>query len=152
MSSFIIDKEEYAKAAGLVAGIMEFKGTFLYDYQKSRRATAADIYDTFTACYEMNKLSVIEQYDDTEMAGPEPTDKATADIFYQYLRKAKNNCMAPDKLKEMIMQLRSFFQCSKYQTENQGYFWKMEMIYNRILVAFMPYLHTESDNWGTIEI
>ena len=44
-------------------------------------------------------------------------------------------------------------ECDKqYQTEKEAYFWKMQMYFNRILVALMKYAFPgEVESWGTLE-
>ena len=65
MSSFVISKKEYIKAAGIVAGIAEAQRDFwLFDYEAQRNSTPEDYYNRFAECYTMNALSVQEQYGD----------------------------------------------------------------------------------------
>ena len=141
MSSYVVEKEKYIKAAGLVAGIAKVKDLFIFDYQLDRKMTENDFYNKFCECYEMNKISVVEQYHDPEMAGPEPSEKDLQIIFKSYMQIGKSYMMHPVKSKDMIMHLRNFFQCAEYQTEKQSYYFKMKMFFNTILVALMPYLH-----------
>lgn len=44
MSSFVIEKKEYVKAAGLVAGIAESKEIWFYSYKVQRNRKAEDYY------------------------------------------------------------------------------------------------------------
>lgn len=152
MSSFVILKENYVKAAGLVAGIAKVKDLFIYDYQNGRKMTETDFYNSFIECYDMNKLSVVEQYHDPEMAGREPSDKELASVFKEYMQKGVSCMMSYSKSKDMIMHLRNFFQCAEYQTEKETYYFKMGMFFNRILVALMPYLHhCEISGWSDLD-
>ena len=149
MSSFVIDKQEYVKAAGLVSGIVEDKKVWLYDYEANRKSEPADFYKRFVNCYEMNALSVMEQYEDNE---PETDSNKYTDVFKAYVAKGKTIATRPQKLTELILDLRQFFEGAKYQTEKEAYYFKMCMYFNAILAAFMPLLSSyKSDCWGSID-
>ena len=57
MSSFIIEKREYVKCAGLLFGYEEAK-------RDNHRWYLDHLYDWFVRCYELNVASVNEQYGD----------------------------------------------------------------------------------------
>ena len=150
MSSFVIGKEEYIKAAGVIAGIADVKNIWLYDYSQNRNSTPEDYYRRFTECFEMNMLSVQEQYDENV---PESDSNEYMETFKAYMQKGKNAAMYPEKLKNIIMDLWQFFRSAQYQTEKEAYYFKMQMYFNSILVALMPYLHShESECWGEFDI
>ena len=152
MSSFTICKKEYVKAAGIVAGIASVKKLWVYDYQSGRNMTKEDYYNRFVECFEMNALSVQEQYHDES---PELDSKEYRDVFncaYSYGRT--NAAVSPQHLPEIIMNLRSFFSSAEYQTEKEAYMFKMKSLFNQILVELMKYMYTgpEVESWGTIDI
>lgn len=157
MSSFVVNKEEYIKAAGIVAGIAEAKNGgsldrfWIYDYERGHNMTAADYYDRFAECYTMNALSVQEQYHDDM---PERDDCDYMDTFTSYKDKAKRLIMQPEKLKNIILDLHRFFRCAEYQTEKEAYFWKMTTFFNRITNQLLPLMAParEECGWGSLEL
>lgn len=62
MSSFAIEKREYIKAAGLVAGIVKAREVWIFNHRTQRNSEPEDFYDEFVRCFEMNAVSVQEQY------------------------------------------------------------------------------------------
>ena len=110
MSSFVVNKSEYIKAAGIVSGLAELYadryGTthriWIYDYVTGRNMTAEDYYRNFTECYTMNALSVQEQYNDDE---PETDDDDYMELFNEYRTKAKRITNDRAKMQEVILQL-----------------------------------------------
>ena len=69
MSSYVISKRDYIRAAGLLAGIAEFYNRtyydlWLYDYEHRRNMTTPDYHEQFTRLFELNAESVAWQYDD----------------------------------------------------------------------------------------
>lgn len=149
MSSFVIGKEEYIKAAGLVSGISQIKKIWHYDYNSCRNSTPEDYYNQFVKFYEMNALSVQEQYDD-----PEPeTDSNDYKATFKKAMKAGTAAVINGGLRDRIMQLRSFFKCAMYQTEKESYSYMMQLYFDRLLVELMQYLHKVPENsWGDIEL
>lgn len=155
MSSFTIGKAEYIKAAGVIAGIVE--GTsfgrnevYIYDYQKSKKMTADDFYNCFVECFEMNALSVYEQYKERHPEDVLDTDtEPYTEEFKEYQKIGRNALLDPEKLCEIIFNLRDFLKSAEYQTEKEAYFFKMKMIFNEILVQLMGLLYPhECECWG----
>lgn len=153
MSSFIVSKAAYMRAAGLIAGIQDYKRNHLiYDYSIRNWMQPEDFMTKFSHFYDLNVLSVIEQYNDERMQGTPPTEKECKRIFDEYRKKGRSLMVAPDTRKDLIMHLRNFFSCCEYQTEKEAYYFEMMMFFNRLLVSFMPYLHTEPrDGWSDLE-
>lgn len=159
MSSFVVSKEEYIKAAGMVAGIAEAKGNnygvsdrfWIYDYVTGRNMTPEDYYRNFVECYDMNALSVQEQYHDNDRGRD---DNEYLDTLNEYRAKAKRKAISPDALQDMILNLHGFFRCAEYQTENKGYYWKMITFFNRINEALLPLMAPARsvDGWGSLEL
>ena len=158
MSSYAIGKEEYIKAAGFIAGIKDVhRDIWLYDYEYGRNMTADDFYTRFVECFEMNALSVYEQYaprHDDEVLYTDSNDYK--DTFKKYRAIGKSVAIQPDALKMAIMELKLFFKSAVYQTEKETYMWKMSMFFNRILVELMPFLyHANQDDlhsWGDFDL
>jgi hypothetical protein len=155
MSSFVISKKEYIKAAGIVAGIAEgfgygFNKFYFWDYETERNSTAEDFYRNFSEFHKMNALSVQEQYNDDTA---ELNNEEYLDTFGEYMRKGRKATAAPEELKKYFLNLRSFFRSCEYQTEKEAYFWKMKMYFNELLNAIVGYvLPSEVDSWGTLEL
>jgi len=148
MSSFVIKKELYVKAAGLVAGIAEVKNVWVYDYKARRPFDKKLYYNAFVECYEMNALSVQEQYKDPEPEA-DPNDYIK-EFNAAYICGRDTAILYPERLKNAIMDLREFFSCAMYQTEKDAYYFKMQMLFDRILVQLMEYLTTppERNGWN----
>lgn len=151
MSSYVIGKEEYIKAAGVVAGIASIKKIWVYDYMARRNMEPEDYYSRFVECFNMNALSVMEQYGDT---APETDSNDYKRTFKAAMMKGKSAAMAPDHLRDMILNLRDFFASAEYQTEKEAYYFKMQMFFDRVLVALLPYMAPprEAACWGSFEI
>lgn len=153
MSSFIISKEEYIKAAGTVAGLAESLPHFwLYDYETGRNATQEDYYRMFTECYTMNAMSVKEQYHDPELFTDGSSYKRTFDDYRKKGRSA--GLHRGEDFKRITAELVNFFSSAVYQTEKEPYFWKMQTLFNRITAELMPHILKEYEprSWGTFEI
>ena len=152
MSSFVISKKQYVKAAGIIAGISESARDFwLYDYEAGRNSTPDDYYNRFSECYNMNALSVQDQYGDTE---PETDGDDYKDIFKEYRKKGKDIYFFGDK-KKAIIELLHFFNSALYQTETEAYYFKMQLYFYRIIVALLQYCDSSyhnSESWGTLEL
>ena len=151
MSSFIIDKEEYIKAAGLVAGLSKSLGLWLYSFEHNRNMTAQDLHEKFTECFEMNALSFQEQYHENEVYTDGNDYKPVFDLYYKY---GYSIGVSREGLKETIIELMQFFEGSKYQVEKEAYFFKMDMFYNDILSKLLKYMLPgyEPNSWSKIEI
>ena len=156
MSSFVIGKAEYIKAAGVIAGIAEEEESnpvprfYVYDYQRGRKMTGADFYDAFCECFQMNAISVSEQYKDNEIY----TDSDYYLGLYERAKKAgKAAARDPEKLKRTVYDLADFLQSAEYQTEKEAYFFKMKMIFNEILVQLFGLLWPhECECWGEFTV
>lgn len=147
MSSFVVEKAAYMRAAGLLAGIQDIKRkSIVFDYKKYKWVEGADWIDIMAYFYQLNVISVQEQYKDHDMEGTPPTDKECRKIFNEYRKKGK--CVMLNTPKDLIMDLRDFFACCEYQTEKLAYFFEMHQFFDRVLVALMPYLHqANQDAW-----
>ena len=148
MSSFVIRKDIYMRAAGLVAGLQDVKRRhFVFDHAAYKWMEPDDFQPKFSHFYDLNALSVAEQYGDRDMEGTPPTERECAAVFRQYRQKGRQAAIN-GKAKDIVMLLRNFTQCALYQTEKEGYYYEMQMFFNRLLVALLPILHPEQcDGW-----
>ena len=115
MSSFIVGKQEFVKAAGLMYGIEEGNGHYSWEYFMER------VRDRFDRCYWLNVLSVNEQYGDSEEPETEPYDS----LFEEYRAKGRTIRANDDSRRGMTFEqlrpaLLNFFNSVLYQTENEA--------------------------------
>lgn len=154
MSSFTIAKKEYIKAAGLVAGIAEAYNRgphnfWIYNYETGRNSTPEDYYKAFEKFYNMNALSVAEQYDEA----PETDTEDYKTDFNLYRNKGHQAITDPGNLKKYMMELRNFFHSAIYQTEKDSYMWQMQLYFDRILDQLIGVIFPgDWESWGTLEI
>jgi hypothetical protein len=146
MSSFIIGKENYIKAAGLVAGLAEGLELWIYNYEKSRNSTADDYYDQFVKFHQMNALSVMEQYDGDEVGAPATDPEEYRDQFEEYKEYGKTIAITREGLTDSIKRLDHFFGSVIYQTEKDAYMFNMEYYFNKVIVALWEKVHNCRDN------
>ena len=152
MSSFVISKEEYIKAAGIVAGCAGFYRDFwVYDYKTKRNATEEDYYNNFCTCYKLNAKSVQAQYEDPEA---ETDPEEYKETFQAYKKKAVQY-ITGNNTKKIYFELKSFFRSALYQTEDKKASVQMEMFFNRILNQLFDYMFHPSEDigsWGSLDI
>ena len=107
MSSFVVNKEDYIKFAGIVSGICANTKKSVY---------TKDIYSHIVRCYERNVASVNEQYNDNA----EPEKKAYKNTFVSWEQKGGYiyNAAMKDKRVAMrtINELSHFVASCLYQT------------------------------------
>lgn len=111
MSSFVINKREYIKAAGLMYGIeMSKRGN-------AHRYFLENVRKNFAKCYELNVDSVNEQYGDE-------SGKDCSDYDYEFTQYCKIGerikCGLHESMtfKELRINLMQFFRSVLYQIEN----------------------------------
>lgn len=110
MSSFVVDKKEFIKAAGLMYGIESSKRD-AHQYFLDR------VHQMFSECYEMNLASVNEQYGRNDEA--DPSDYTY--LFEEYADKGKKiweGKVDGMTRKDIRLRLWSFFRSVEYQIEN----------------------------------
>ena len=152
MSSFVISKKEYIKAAGVVAGIAEAKRDFwIYNYEKGRKYTEADYYDTFSEFFTLNALSVQMQYGD-KIAAEDPAEYKKE--FKAAVNLGKQLVYAGNKaVNDAAVELNDLFRSAIYQTEYEPYMWKMSMFFDRVISEIFESVNPhECRSWGSIEI
>lgn len=156
MSSFVIGKQEYIKAAGAVAGIVEKSfdnwryAIHIYNHEEGRWMNSDDFYARFVECFELNAKSVYDQYHPNHPDELLYTDdNQYRHLFYEYLQLGRACYNDPGKLRNMVQNLDDFFQSSLYQTEDEESADKMGVFYNRIALALYRQLSPhECTCWG----
>lgn len=152
MSSFVISKKEYIKAAGVVAGIAAaIRDFWLFNYEKGRKYTEADYYDTFSEFFTMNALSVQMQYGD-KVAAEDPADYKKD--FEKARNLGKQLVYAGNKaVNDAAVELNDFFRSCIYQTEYEPYMWKMSMFFDRIISEIFEKVNPhECRSWSELKI
>ena len=154
MSSYIISKQEYMKAAGLVSGIASEKEVWIYDFEKGRNSTPEDYKRRFTDIFQMNAASVKEQYHGDNVGVPGEDPDEYADAFNGFYKLGKQLCYNGGAvLRKGIDELNSFFGSILYQIENDDYNEKAANYLDKVLVAlYKAAAGRELDSWGTLEI
>ena len=106
MSSFIIDKKEFVKCAGLVYGA-ESKKRDPHRYFMDR------VLKEFIHVYNLNVLSVNEQYNEDTV----PEEGMFTEVFEEYARKGAHEWF--HNRQEFRFNLIQFFSSVLYQIENE---------------------------------
>ena len=144
MSSYVVGKEEFVKAAGLIRGFEESKshphGWFV-----------AHVREWFNEAFEMNAKSVAEQYHDEEVY---EDDLAYDSTFWKYREMGERIGMGYGELKkdELRKRLMQFFSSVLYQIENDEMHERVAALFFKCIAKFEP---EDGDNdywWGKIEI
>ena len=128
MSSYVIDKKEYIKCAGYIAGLQEAKNRFnesslyLYNNAVGRLYSKQDIIYELFYLLKANTLSVCVQYNDYQEAKNlydflEPTEEEKA-LFNEYIAKGKKAAFNPEALLDIILYISDFIDCFHYQTSS----------------------------------
>lgn len=161
MSSFTIDKKEYIKVAGFIAGIAESysrgcREFWVYD-RKAGKNTDKDLYyKRFTQCYEMNAASVRGQYHGAEVGADGNNKNEYKKEFEEYYRKGKTViCQSADFQRQAVAEIRNFFHSALYQTEDEKYNFIMTHWFNIILDQLVEHLIIKSydaQSWGSFEL
>lgn len=126
MSSYVIDKKEYIRCAGYIAGLQEAKNRFnestlyLYNHEAGRLYSRQDIVFEIFNLLKANTLSVCVQYNDYREAKNlynflEPTEEEKK-LFNEYIAKGKKAAFDPEALLGIILYVSDFIDCFNYQT------------------------------------
>lgn len=159
MSSFVIGKQEYVKAAGYIAGIAEsfnrngHNDFWLYDTIEHKNTDTDLFYKRFVQVYEMNAESVQQQYGDKTREND--ANKYTKD-FESYRVKGKNLMFAAkDQQIQAVSDIRNFLRSAAYQIENEKYNFIVTYWFNQILDEITNkfiYRFYESECWGSFDL
>ena len=151
MSSYVIDKKEYIKAAGFIAGLTEnfsVRDFWLYDFSVGRNMTKEDYHRQFSAFYNMNAASVKEQYNDSVC---ESDENDYMDIFNEYRKKGRQMYLAD--VKSALIDLIDFFDSVCYQVEDDEYNKYMRAFFDRVVVEAFSKIHPhECKCWGDFNL
>lgn len=144
MSSFVISKREFVKAAGLLYGIEESK-------RHSHQYFLDNVYKNFCQCYEYNVDSVNEQYGDS--AAKDDYDYLS--VFNNYRRAGEKIWLGFDRRMMSKNDLRNsliwFFTSVLYQIENEELHEKVAAFFFTCTVKMTD----DGDNdkwWGEIKL
>lgn len=140
MSSFIIDKREFIKAAGLMYGIADnnrCKPMYFLNH----------VYEDFSKFYFLNAQSVDEQYNEVT----EYDENAYLDIFEEYKRKgsicAIERGINRQAYTKMIGGLKKFFDSVLYQTENENSCKEMKNYFYDCIRWMQLFEGVDTDDW-----
>lgn len=151
MSSYVISKRDYIRAAGLLAGIAEFYNRtpyelWLYDYEHRRNMTTPDYHEQFTRLFELNAESVAWQYGDE---APKKDDDRYDLDFKRYMQNGKRDAMrGPVCVMAWTKKLNAFFASALYQTEKPDCSREMETFFGRVIRALLRRVTTDEDSAG----
>ncbi len=157
MSSFVIDKKEYIKAAGLMCGFEEAK-------RDPHKWFIDNVRQQFEHAYALNVASVCERYDDEVMPDEENYD----DVFEAYRKMGalirtegytSSNGIIFSKTKEVMdkstfrRSMFKFFNCVLYQIENDAAHRAVaELFYRCLDKLYEDDLRSVNGWWGEIEL
>ena len=142
MSSFVVEKKEFGKAAGLLYGIEESKHC-------PHRWYLDNLYKQFVTCYEYNVKSVNEQYD-TDF---EPEAEAYTETFRAYQRKGQKIYFGMGggdvkDLQQLRIKLMQFFEGVLYQIENYEMHEKVAaFFYGCVAHMYADVVFADEDTW-----
>lgn len=140
MSSCVIEKAAYMKAAGAVAGVADayknshWREIFIYDYEAGHKMEAEDFRRRFARCFEMNCISVQEQYGDEE---PFTDPDEHMDAFRAGYAIGKKSAYNDTEMKELIFNLQRFFDSCIYQVEKYAYMFDMKAFFYEIICSLL---------------
>ena len=156
MSSFTIAKVDYIKCAGVVAALAKELNIWLYDYETRRNSTSEDYKRRFAECYDMNALSVNEQYKGDDVGAISGDANTYDNEFRKYYKMGQQIAWTRENLDKTVMEIASFLSSSLYQTEKEPYMFKMMMFYNNLLVELFKAAFKISrdylQSWRSFEI
>lgn len=145
MSSFVIDKKEYMKAAGLMYGIENAK-------QHTHRYFLDNVRAKFVRCYELNVASVNEQYGVNDA----PDELSYDYIFKRYSTlgdRIKNGLVEGTSYQWLRRRLMRFFSSVLYQIENEEMSKEVAAFFHECTVKlFDEELYAIEGWWGNIEL
>lgn len=149
MSSFIIEKEEYVKAAGLVVG------SFGERYSRKRDCISSYWYDRalgqFYNLYLLNVESYNLQYSTFEI--PDPLNDRDKQLYEEYKSKGIAISNSEKARQDLIFNLHRFFRSVNYQIEDKD----CDMKASKIMFVFMSCMISsikfdDQQWWGSIKL
>ena len=167
MSSFVISKEDYIKAAGFFAGVAEQKSyhheNVIYWWSDSKKGllTSEDYYKAFSQLYDMNAISVMRQYGDKTRETDAKDYKRT---FEKYKAATANlytsayigSSFGYAEFRKAVFNFYQFTRSVNYQIEDRKLAADANKFMNKcnsLLLGVLYQLnHIESDCWGSFDI
>lgn len=169
MSSFVISKKEYVKAAGFIAGLASQKNfyreplVYWYSFKKKRILTPDDYYDMFVSMYRANAKSVQLQYNDKEPEN-DPEDykdefqtmiTATHEMFVACTIKGDHK--AKQQFINSIFEFHGFSRSVNYQIEDEELNKRCNHLLDKCQTFLVDILqntinHYEFDSWATFNL
>lgn len=147
MSSFVICKEYYVKAAGIIAGIAHYHRDW-YLYTGTRNATKEDYYNIFVEMYRMNAESVADQYGDE---APETDVEEYRGTFERFFKMGR--FLFDQHKRTYTLHLSDFFRSVLYQVEREDYHAKIKDIFDQVFYQLFDLLHPHDvESWGELAI
>lgn len=170
MSSFVIDKREYTKAAGFMAAVIETKNyyrepvMYLWNRRQNRPYEAADVLSDFRRVYAINAAAVAEQYHDAQRE-QDSADylaefEAAKAAGLQLMRRGytMGQADAVKSLRRAVYGVISFLRSAQYQIEGEEHekrFFRIVNKYYRGLYAVLQRLDgftsDEIGCWGSFD-
>ena len=114
MSSYVISKKNYIRAAGYVSGIAKELQVWIYNYKDCRNFTKEDYLVLFKWIYSANARSVQKQYHNDTC---ENDTNDYPDDFEKYFKKGRSDCIHHYYTK-MLNAIHTFFSSCNYQIED----------------------------------
>ena len=167
MSSFIINKESYARCAGVLAAIgsqKDYYGEKLfykYDAKKGDIYGIEDFKNEIMSLYELSAKSVALQYNEAEWSDPKDYSAAFEDYFIKAIKVYKRayvNGSQQDKAEfnRLCYYVNDFFSSVGYQIEDLNCCRKAFNImnwYSRALLRVMKKINEDQDSmcWGSFD-
>ncbi|MCF2662523.1 hypothetical protein [Pseudoflavonifractor phocaeensis] len=170
MSSFVIDKKEYTKAAGFLAAVIETKNyyrepvMYLWNRREHRPYEAEDVRRDLQRVYAINAAAVAEQYHDHQR------EQDSADYLTEFeaakatglqLMRRGYTLEQPDAVKDLrraVYGVISFLRSAQYQIEGEEHekrFFRIVNKYYRGLYAVLQRLDgftsDEIGCWGSFD-
>ena len=167
MSSFVISKSEYIKAAGFLAGLAEEKDCYreqllrMWNTRDNRVMNDQDFIEAFTTLYKFNALSVQKQYGDK---AAEADDNTYEKEFKAVKKATKQMCLdwhlcRNHNIEMTIYKFQSFSNSILYQIEDpelsektQFFLAKVQMKLFEVLRNFNGISEEETTSWGDFNI
>ena len=151
MSSYVIEKRDYIRCAGLLAGIADYynktpRELWIFDHGHGRNMTTPDYHEAFSHLYDLNAESVQEQYGDDMRE----TDTNTYDDdFKKYFAEGRKTAFAGSvPILKVVKKLNEFFRSALYQTEKRESAHEMQRFFWCIMTALISRITSDDETHG----
>lgn len=169
MSSFVINKKEYVKAAGFMAALAEQKNLYRepiiywYSYSTGGILTATDYYNAFVKIYNLNAKSVQLQYNDKKPQEDSNEymnefDDMRAETVKLYQQATIwGSTEAKQQLTNSIFEFSLFARSINYQIEDRKIADEVNKFMNKCQMFLLNFLATginkyDGDSWSTFNL